>query len=292
MPTYDATVDPGATNTSHALMLELIGVDKTVLDIGCATGYLAQALTARGCTVSGVEMDPTAAEAARPHLAQLVVGDLTQLDLAAELAPHTYDVIVLGDVLEHLPEPVPVLRSVTSLLAPGGSVVISVPNVAHGSVRLALLQGRWEYRDRGLLDSTHLRFLTRTSLRALVRDAGLTVVDLRTTTLDPLAGEVLVDAGALPDGVVDWVRTQPDALTYQFVLRAMRDDADGVLTAVTADRERIEERAADLGAELERTRAERDAAIADRARIEETLGWRLLRAPRRAYGELRRRVRP
>src|SRR5665648_1008225 len=75
MSQYDTTLDLTVSNTSHAQIIDLIGGNKTVLDVGCATGYLAQALRARGCTVSGVEYDAEAAEMARPHLDLLVVGD-------------------------------------------------------------------------------------------------------------------------------------------------------------------------------------------------------------------------
>src|SRR3954454_17965195 len=107
---YDTDVDP-ASNTSHAPMLRLVGGNKTVLDVGCATGYLARALRENGCKVSGVEYDPAAAAEAAPALEKLVVGDLEQLDLVEEFAGEVFDVIVFGDVLEHLRDPIPLLRS-------------------------------------------------------------------------------------------------------------------------------------------------------------------------------------
>lgn len=223
IPAVDATV----RNSSQTLELELVGADKSVLDVGCATGYLARALVERGCTVTGVEYDPEAAALARPSLAELVVADLNEVELADQLPGKTFDSIVFGDVLEHLADPDRVLRSATKLLAPGGSVVISVPNVTHGSLRLALLQGRWDYRDSGLLDRTHVRFFTRESVLAMVREAGLVVTHLWATVLDPLGCEVVIDADQLPWAVVDWVRHQPDAYVYQFVLRAEVGHDDG-----------------------------------------------------------------
>jgi len=225
---YDIpAVDPTALNSSQAIELELVGHDKTVLDVGCSTGYLARALTAQGCTVSGIEFDAEAAEQARPSLANLVVADLERVDLADAFSGQTFDVIVFGDILEHLTRADDVLRSAVKLLAPGGSIVISVPNVAHGSLRLALLQGRWDYRETGLLDRTHVRFFTRSSLRDMLVGAGLVMEDLRATVLDPLEVEVEIDADALPWAVVDWVRHQPDALVYQFVVRVVVGVDDG-----------------------------------------------------------------
>ncbi|HEY3438514.1 MAG TPA: methyltransferase domain-containing protein [Actinotalea sp.] len=291
MSQYDTTLDPSASNTSHYQLLDLVGGNKTVLDVGCATGYLAEALVARGCTVSGIEYDAEAAEQARPFLDHLVVGDLTRMDFAAEFGERRYDVVVLGDVLEHLAYPAPVLAGLTTLLAPGGSVVISMPNVSHGSMRLALLQGSWDYRELGLMDRTHIRFFTRRTLLDLVRGAGLTAVDVRTTVRDPLDSEVVVDAARLPAGVVEWVRAQPDASTYQFIVRAVLDDATGAVEAARSEREDLrarltaaEERAARLDADLDEARRGLDV-------LRSTKTLRALAVPRAVYGRVRAAVR-
>jgi 2-polyprenyl-3-methyl-5-hydroxy-6-metoxy-1,4-benzoquinol methylase len=287
MSRYDTTLDPHASNTSHWQVIDLVPGGSDVLDVGCSTGYLAEALTQHGCAVSGIEYDADAAEKARPHLQHLVVGDLVTMDLAAELGDRTFDVIVCADILEHLPDPVDVLRRLLAHLRPGGSVVISVPNVAHGSLRLALLQGRWQYTPTGLLDSTHIRFFTRRSLTETLRDAGLVGVDVRRTTCDPLGAEVAVDAAALPDGVVDWVRAQPDADTYQFVLRAVRDDAEGAAARAARERAEIAAELEELRAQSARWRDERDAARAALGEVQATRAWRALALPRAAYGRLR-----
>lgn len=287
MSQYDTTLDPGVANNSHTQILDLVGGGKTVLDVGCATGYLAEALTRQGCTVSGIEYDAEAAAQAAQHLEHVSVGDVTTMDLGAELGDRRFDVIVFGDLLEHLPDPEPVLARLVEFLAPGGSVVISMPNVAHGSVRLALLQGTWEYQELGLLDRTHLRFFTRATLLRMLRSAGLSAVEVRTTVKDPLAAEVAVDAGLLPPGVVDWVRSQPDALTYQFLVRAVRDDADG---AVESGRREREELAAALAA-AQRRGSDLEAALAraeqDLDTIRATRSYRLLGWPRALYARLR-----
>ena len=220
MTVYKAVIDATEVNVSHTLILEEVGRDKTVLDVGCATGYLAEALVMNGCTVSGIEYAVEAAERARPHLAELVIGDLNQIDLAEAFPGRTYDVIVFGDVLEHLLEPHRVLRSASRLLAPGGSIVISIPNVAHGSVRLALLAGEWNYSERGLLDETHIKFFTYDTLNDLVHSAGFVMEEARATVIDALATEVPVPAAMLSAEVIEWVRRRPYADVYQFVVRA------------------------------------------------------------------------
>ena len=222
MSRYETVVDLANPNTSQSLVARLVGEGKTVLDVGCATGDLAVALKARGCTVSGIELDPEAAGKARPKLDRLVVADLETTPLEEAFAGSSFDRIVFADVLEHLREPAAVLRSALGVLAPDGEVIISAPNVAHGALRLALLGGRWRYTELGLLDRTNLRFFTLESLVELLSSAGLVIREAWSTTADVLATEVEIAADALPDEIVEWVRYQPQALDYQFVLRAAR----------------------------------------------------------------------
>lgn len=220
MSFYSTTVDTSVRNSSHTIIVELVGEGASVLDVGCASGYLGTGLIARGCEVSGVELDPEDAARAREVLREVEVADLNDTVLDDLFEPASFDRVVFGDVLEHLLDPGRAVRSATRLLKPGGALVISVPNVAHGSLRLALLQGRWDYTDTGLLDRTHVSFFTYDSLMAMLHDEGLVVTDLRATVFDALGTEVAVDAAQLPPGTVDWVRSQPYADVFQFVLSA------------------------------------------------------------------------
>ena len=198
MSKYDTELDPANANTSHAQILDLVGGNKRVLDIGCATGYLARALVAQGCTVSGVEYDADAAEAGaagtRPAVGRR---PRERLIWSSSSARDQFDALIFGDVLEHLRDPLAVLRKARPLLARGGCVVISVPNIAHGAARLALLKGRWEYRQLGLLDTTHLRFFTLASVRDMLREAGLAAVEVRRTIADIFETELADQARGL-----------------------------------------------------------------------------------------------
>ncbi len=114
----------------------------SVLDIGCATGVVARALKELGCRVTGVEVsDDMAREAAR-HADEVVVGDISRAETREKLAG-PYDCIVFADVLEHLVDPWETLRWARELLADGGCVLASIPNVAYYEVRFGLLAGRF-----------------------------------------------------------------------------------------------------------------------------------------------------
>ena len=85
------------------------------------------------------------------------------------------DCVIFADVLEHLVDPWAAVRQAREMLAPGGALVVSIPNVLHHAVVKDLLRGRFDYRDAGVLDRTHLRFFTAATARELVEQAGFRV---------------------------------------------------------------------------------------------------------------------
>jgi 2-polyprenyl-3-methyl-5-hydroxy-6-metoxy-1,4-benzoquinol methylase len=226
---YETKLNLDDRSSSHALIIELLGLDKRVLDVGCATGNLAEVLAGRGCRVTGIEIDPEAARQAEKHCERVIVGDVESLDLGAELDEADFDVIVFGDVLEHLKDPLQTLRRFKPFLQTEGYVIASIPNIAHGSVRLALMQGRFRYRSLGLLDDTHLRFFTRETVEQLFKDAGFLIADLRRTTRGVFDTEIEIDREQLPPEVLRLVEEDPEASTYQFVLSAYRFGEAGML---------------------------------------------------------------
>ena len=146
---------------------------RRVLEVGCGAGELGRALKEHGYFVAGVELVAEAAEAARRHLDQVVTADVEADGLP--FSPGSFDAVIFADVLEHLIDPWRGLREAAELLVPGGCVIASVPNVQNGDVIWRLLRGRWEYRERGILDRGHLRFFTLHGIRDLFVQAGLTV---------------------------------------------------------------------------------------------------------------------
>jgi 2-polyprenyl-3-methyl-5-hydroxy-6-metoxy-1,4-benzoquinol methylase len=219
---YTLKADP---YSSHSVILAWLaeGRGRRLLDVGAADGLLSRHLSERGFKVTGLEADPALAAAGAAHCERMVIADL---DRGVPALDGDFDVIVCGDVLEHLSDPARTLAALVELLVAGGQVVISVPNVAHLWVRLSLLAGRFDYAERGILDRTHLRFFTRRSLDALIAGAGLHAVR-RVATPVPLYqavpprwhGRPLAAVHAL--GAVA-ARALPRLLGYQFVVLARR----------------------------------------------------------------------
>ncbi len=160
--------------------LDLIPNGSAVLEVGTAAGHMTRALKEKGCNVIGLELSEEFAKMAAPFARRMVVGNVEQLDLDAQI-PERFDVVLCGDVLEHLTAPEVVLSSLKRRLSENGFLVVSLPNVAHGSVRLGLFEGRFSYVREGLLDATHLRFFTFASMVELFNNAGYVISDLRRT---------------------------------------------------------------------------------------------------------------
>jgi len=211
--------------SSHSVILRLAGEGggRRLLDVGAAHGYLAAALRMQGFRVTGIEADSVLGEEAAKHCDEFLLLDLDG-PLPAFAQP--FDLMVFGDVLEHLKDPAAVLRTFTGSLQEDGAVIISLPNVANLYVRLNLLFGRFEYQDRGLLDRTHLRFFTRKSFRQFLHEAGLEIETLTATPIPlPLVvppryqGAVFAALHALNAWLA---RTWQTLFGYQFVAVARK----------------------------------------------------------------------
>jgi SAM-dependent methyltransferase len=146
---------------------------RRVLEVGCAGGELGRLLRSRGHHVTGIELVPEMAARAWRWLDRVLTADV-ETD-GFPFPPDSFDAIVFADLLEHLINPWRVLREATDVLIEGGVVVASIPNVQNIDVLRRLLRGRWEYRERGILDRGHLRFFTLHTIRDLFTQAGLTL---------------------------------------------------------------------------------------------------------------------
>lgn len=292
---YEQVVDERVV-TNHTLALQFTGHDRRVLELGCATGYVTAALKARGHHVVGVEIDPESADVARGVADDVLVGDLDKVGLGELLGPREFDVVMAGDVLEHLRDPVTVLRDAVGMLSPEGFVVVSLPNVAFHDVRIALLHGDWTYRPDGLLDQTHVRFFTRRSMFAFARDAGLVVTGFHRVERRPGTSNVALADPLLLPLVKDLVDLDPNARTYQFVAKFERPDDGNRAAAEALDRSLSEEEdaaAAQVREVVEAHRREQAELLASRQELIAVQNGKLMRwsqFPRRVYRRLRRLV--
>jgi predicted TPR repeat methyltransferase len=165
--------------SSHRILIKLIRRfarrSGKLLDLGAAGGELGDAVRDHFTRTMGFEYEVANLPALRKRFDAAVITDLETL----RRLPHDVDAIVVADVLEHLRDAPALLRLIRESLAPSGRLFVSVPNIANITVRIGLLFGVFEYRDRGILDNTHLRFYTLRTIRQDLQNAGFKVLAIR-----------------------------------------------------------------------------------------------------------------
>jgi len=215
---YVAQFDEQNRNPSTSKLSRWISTRSRVLEIGCASGFFTRYLVeTKKCTVVGVEYNPDAAAIAA-RWAPIHVLDIEQPG-AFQDCGSGFDVIVFGDVLEHLHDPQGTLECVKGLLSPSGVVLVSVPNIAHYSVRLSLLQGKFDYTENGLLDRTHLRFFTMRSALRMFQQAGYYVQDWDITMSYTYLGRFLGTRGWIYNPMLALMKVWPNLFGYQLIFR-------------------------------------------------------------------------
>ncbi|MDP1728725.1 MAG: class I SAM-dependent methyltransferase [archaeon] len=163
--------------SSHDKIINLVDKNKKVLDIGCASGYLASFLKEKGCVVDGVDTDEELIKIAKKYCNAYI------LDISKDNVVGKYDIIILGDILEHLENPDKVLLSLKENLNDDGYIIISIPNIANIYPRLKILFGNFDYEEIGIFDKTHLRFFTRKSFKELIKNTGYKIEKLEYTPI-------------------------------------------------------------------------------------------------------------
>jgi len=153
--------------------------ERLVLDIGCGSGALGACIKGINpqCIVHGIDISGEACERAEKRIDRVWCLDLDQDPFPD--SDTRYDLIILGDLLEHLKRPDLLFAQLHDHLNRNGQIILSVPNIANYSIRLRLLWGEFRYTETGILDRTHLRFFTLQSVNDLIRKSGFTVVALR-----------------------------------------------------------------------------------------------------------------
>jgi 2-polyprenyl-3-methyl-5-hydroxy-6-metoxy-1,4-benzoquinol methylase len=199
-------------------LLDWVGTGKRVLEVGCSTGCMSRELVERGCNVTGIEVDPMAAERARTYCQRVYVLDLNTPDWMAGLPERGFDIVLLGDVLEHLVMPNETLLQLGDVLKSDGALVISLPNVVHWVTRLKILWGQFDYEPCGTLDHTHLRFFTAKTASALIESAGYRITRFHPAIGGRMAGH------ARP--VWQWLaHFAPGLFAYQMLFEAKKNSS-------------------------------------------------------------------
>ena len=213
---------PGSSHDLLRARLRSMGPELRLLDLGAAGGHLGRAVRDRCAFLAGVEPD-----AALPPEARHGYDDWRSADaLSCGDWTSPFDAIVCADVLEHLPRPEALLEKIRGWLRPGGTLLVSLPNVANVTVRAALLAGRFPYAERGILDRTHLRFYTRRTAKELLEANGFRIRSIAATAMPYELALPALAAAPWRGPVRALSRASagvwPTLFGYQFVIESVR----------------------------------------------------------------------
>ncbi|MGW5362429.1 class I SAM-dependent methyltransferase [Actinopolymorpha pittospori] len=247
MSKYVYEFQPNEPNNTAATIYQIAYAGgPRLLDIGSGPGIVSSALGRLAAKdVTCVDVDDDALRAAeRSGVSRTAIVDLERPDWYEALPEREYDVVILADVLEHLHDPGRTLATLQEqkIVATDGLVVVSFPNVAHESILGQLLAGSFAYTETGLLDRTHIRFFTLTTMRDLLEENGFLVEQVHRTLRtmeETVAARFLYD---LSDSARSVIReADGDGRTFQYILKVRPSEATAQLAMLRAELGRMRE---------------------------------------------------
>lgn len=196
---------------------QLIPNGSKVLDIGAGSGLLACVLLKSrvDIVIDGIEPNPYAADLAKKHYRFFHVGYAQEYKDA--IHQEGYDFIVLADVIEHMNDPQDFLTELCSGLSEKTKTILSIPNVAFGAVRLALLNGEFNYVDSGILEKTHVRFFTQKTIETLISKINMNIEKIYFLQRNIFNTEIKLDKNSLNSYCLSKFLEDDLVSTYQFI---------------------------------------------------------------------------
>ncbi|MBU1054068.1 MAG: class I SAM-dependent methyltransferase [Proteobacteria bacterium] len=207
--------------TTISQILNKISPGSSVLEFGASTGYMTRFMQEElNCEVSIIEFDNEAGEFASKYSVNTFIGDIEDYGWEEKFKGHTFDYILFADVLEHLKDPLQVLKRSACFLNPHGNVIISLPNLGYNGVLADLWLDRFNYRELGLLDSTHVRFFSYESAKELITQSGLYLKSINFKKVKLKKSEFKKGWDSLPLLIKLLLKLRPKGLVYQFIIEA------------------------------------------------------------------------
>ena len=212
-----------SADSSHGVLLRQLSKKSPcrVLDVGCSDGALGERIRAQGHVVVGIDLERH--DLVEDRLNKFIQADLDQG--VPKNLPGLFDVVLCADVVEHVRQPDVLLSELRAVVAPGGSVLVSIPNFGHWYPRVRTMFGLFDYDRRGILDRTHVRFFTHRSFKRLAQNAGYSVQRVACTgfPFDVLSrGNTKIPKFIIaPLRLIDkaLVKIRPPFFAYQFVYK-------------------------------------------------------------------------
>lgn len=241
---YDYKINMDKKNSAHTQCIELIKPNSKVLDLGCAVGALGEYLHHnKKCEVIGVD-----------YLEEFIIfcetkkcyKKLFQIDLNGSIDKldeynNYFDYILLADVIEHLYNPKEVLEKLKPLLKQQGSFILSIPNIAHATTKINLLNNDFKYTEYGLLDKTHIRFFTKNSIIDLMNELNLNIIN-DGLILAPFS--TCYEPTKLSDyshSILNLISSNYQSFVYQYILEVSREGKNNNIKRLSPNQNQLQE---------------------------------------------------
>lgn len=217
------------TDSAGERVVRIIGKNKRVLELGPGPGTITKLLSKESnCRVTALEVDAEAVKKLAPYCERVYQADLNDPNWPDAIKnEEKFDAVTATDVLEHLYEPLTVLKAMKGFLNESGCIIVSVPHVGHSVIHACLLDEDFAYSDIGLLDRTHIRFFGIRNIQRLFEDAGLKIVHAEFVVREPEHTEFAKRWVNTPQEVRDVLAKNPFGSVYQVVVKAIPENADG-----------------------------------------------------------------
>lgn len=230
---YDKDIGNNTEFSVH-LLLDRIMPESKVLEVGPATGGMTKVLrNDKKCMVSIIEIDSEYYDMAIEHADEGFCGDFEEYLWKDVFQKHTYDYVIFADVLEHLSDPIKAITVAKDYLKEDGSLLISVPNIAHNSIIMQLINNQFIYQPTGLLDYSHIKHFTFLELEKLYSDAGYKPVYIDATYVGVGKNEFDVSYDSVDSTIAELLKHRPFGEVYQHICELKLEsyfDSQGLVT--------------------------------------------------------------
>lgn len=224
MSKYDFEITEINPNTVHGMILSQVKPGSSVLECGCATGYMTKYMNEKmDCEVSIVEVDLGAYNKAKQYAFDGFYGDLDDGKWYRFYKFHDYnfDYVLFADVLEHLKNPFDAFVKAADLLKDGGKIIFSIPNICHNDILVRMFYDHFNYSSLGLLDNTHIHFWGGNDLSAFVEQAGMKLTNVQALGIPTQHTEQMYP-GDIDPTLLELLKKRPFGEVYQYVLTCER----------------------------------------------------------------------
>lgn len=252
-------------NHAWTILMNMLPEKSKVLDIGCSSGNFGKELIdKKGCIVDGIELDEEDFVKAKKKLRNVWNINIEEDSLAD--IKDIYDAVVLADVIEHLVHPAQALKRIKDLIKPNGAVIFSIPNMAHISVRLSILEGNFTYTETGLLDKTHLHYYDSDEVQRVFKEAGMALEKIDYPQVrypKTLVEKKLNKLGLKPTKEFYDKLDQPSYYAYQFIGKAKYTNKKDLTDAQIPKKQAIQNDFLTLSDEIEARKLHEQALETD-----------------------------